>query len=399
MNLTPAEQAMLDGTTDRPGRAIVQRMMRLLVRLGRIYGAERMVDISSAQISGVSYKSIGEPGLEFLEDLAANGVKAVAHATLNPAGIDLENWRELGFPADFAARQERILSAFGAIGVVTSATCTPYLIGNQPGRGQHVAWAESSAVSFANSVLGARSNREGGPSALAAAICGCTPYYGLHLEGNRRPTVRVAVEGELTSRADFGSLGYAVGKRVKDGIPYFTGIARASKDELKSLGAAMAASGAVALYHIEGITPEAEAYAGLSLDGFSITVRELRATRSLLTTGRQADLVVFGCPHASFDEITEIAKKLEGRTVRRPLWVCTSRVIKKQAEDSGAAARIEQAGGRLVADTCMVVSPIEKMGYSTVAVDSGKAAAYLPGFCQQQVMFKDLDELVEEACR
>ncbi len=215
LDLTAEQARLLDGAEGK----MVQRLMRLLVRLGQVFGASRLVPISSAQVSGVSYKSIGDPGLDFLEDVAGQGARVRIRTTLNPAGMDLERWRELGFPEPFAAKQQRIIAAFQQIGIHPTATCTPYLAGNLPQRGDHIAWAESSAVSYANSVLGARTNREGGPGALAAAICGCTPLYGLHLDEGRRATVHVAMEADLGSRADFGALGNHVGRLVRDGIP------------------------------------------------------------------------------------------------------------------------------------------------------------------------------------
>jgi len=391
IKLTDEQQRMLDGTAGE----VAQRLMRLLVRLGQVYGADRMVQISSAQISGVSYKSIGDPGLEFLEDVACKGVRVQVQTTLNPAGMDLEDWRSLGFPADFAERQQRIIAAFESMGVVPTATCTPYLAGNRPGRGDHIAWAESSAVSFANSVLGAYTNREGGPSALAAAVCGCTPLHGLHLLENRRPTIRIAVEVELGSRADFGALGIHVGRLVRDGIPYFTGL-RAHVDQLKALGAAMAASGAVALYHVEGLTPEADQHEVDTVPTLTVTREEIDEAYRRLNTGGRPDLVCLGCPHASLDEIAEVADRLQGRRVSTPLWVCTSRAVRNSAAELGLVEVIEQAGGRVVADTCMVVAPMERMGVGTTAVDSGKAAHYLPGMCQQQVVFSDWNTLLEE---
>jgi predicted aconitase len=397
--LTDAQRALLDGAGPGPGAAIAQRMMRLLVRLGEVYGAERMVPIGSAQVSGVSYKSIGDPGLEFLEDVAASGARVAVPATINPAGMDLEDWRALGFAPEFAARQERIIAAFRALGLLTTATCTPYLAGNLPRFGEHLAWAESSAVSFANSVIGARTNREGGPSALAAAICGCTPDYGLHRDEHRAPTVFVKVSAVLQTAADFGALGHLVGKRVTDGVPMFSRLAGAGVDELKALGAAMAASGAVALYHVEGVTPEAAGHAGRVRDGFEVTAADLADARAALSGATSAEWLVLGCPHASLRELAAIARQLEGRTVRRRLWVCTSRAVKQQAAALGLVQTIEAAGARVVADTCMVVAPIEGMATGTMAVDSGKAAAYLPSFCRQRVVFLDRDQILEEACR
>lgn len=392
MYLTKEQERMLSGEEGE----VVERMFRLLVRLGDIYGADRMIPIGSAQVAGVSYKSIGDPGLEFLEDIAAKGARVRVPTTLNPPGMDLVDWRELGFPEDFAQKQLRIMEAFRKMGIMMTATCTPYLVGNLPRFREHIAWSESSAVSFANSVIGARTNREGGPSALAAAICGLTPNYGLHLDENRKPSYLIEVKVELKSTADFGALGYHVGKIVRDKIPYFRGIKEADVDQLKALGAAMAASGAVALYHVEGITPEAWMMETGKLEKIEVGEQDIREAYGKLNTGSDPDIVILGCPHASLKEIATLAGRLEGKKLKKPLWICTSRATKEAATRMGLTGTIEAAGGRVVADTCTVVSPIERMGYRTIGVDSGKAANYLPGFCKQQVVFKSLDELVEE---
>ena len=388
--MTKEQERMLAGEYGE----VLERNFRLLVRLGEIYGADRMIPVGSVQVAGVSYKSIGDPGLEFLEDLAKKGARVKVPTTLNPPGMDLVDWRELGFPADFAEKQLRIIEAFREMGIMLTATCTPYLVGNLPRFGEHIAWSESSAVSFANSVIGARTNREGGPSALAAALCGVTPRYGLHLDERRKPDYLVKVGVELKSEADFGALGCYVGKQVKDKIPYFQGIERAGVDELKTLGAAMAASGAVALYHVEGITPEAGRFDPKGLETIGVGEEELRGTYEKLNTGEEPDIVMLGCPHASLKEISELAGKLTDKKLKKPLWVCTSRVTKKAARTMGFVEMIERAGGKVVADTCMVVSPIERMGFKCTAVNSGKAATYLPSFCKQAVVFNELDKLL-----
>ena len=373
---------------------VVERLFRLLVRLGDIYGAEKMIPVGSVQVAGVSYKSIGDPGLEFLEDFASKGAKVKVLTFLNPAGMDMENWKELGFPEDFARNQIRIMDAFRQMGIVVTATCTPYLAGNLPRYREHIAWSESSAVSFSNSVIGARTNREGGPSALAAAICGVTPDYGLHLDENRQPDVVIKVDAELGYSSDYGALGYHVGKLVKNKKPFFKGLGNPNTDRLKALGAAMAASGAVALYHAEGLTPEAAVADTKGLETIEVGKEELENTYEKLSTGEMPDIVILGCPHASLREIGMLAERLEGKTLKRPVWICTSRVMKEAAVRMGYEEKIEKAGGKIVADTCMVVSPIEEMGYGTTGVNSGKAANYLPGFCQQKVVFHNVDELL-----
>ncbi len=391
MYLTKDEEKILNGEKG----PVMERLFRLLVRLGDIYGADKMIPIGSVQVAGVSYKSIGDPGTEFLEDMASKNTRVKVLTYLNPAGMDLENWQKLGFPKNFAKNQLRIMDAFKKMGIVITSTCTPYLAGNLPRFREHIAWSESSAVSFSNSVIGARTNREGGPSALAAAICGVTANYGLHLWDNRQPTVQIDVNADLIYNSDFGALGYFVGKQVKNKIPYFKGIKDANTDQLKALGAAMAASGAVALYHIEGLTPEADLVEKKGLEKISVGKPEIKQTYEKLNSGKKPDIVIFGCPHASLREISALADKLFGKHLKKPVWICTSRMVKEAAERMGYNEIITKAGGAIVADTCMVVSPIEEMGYKTTGVNSGKAANYLPGFCKQEVCFANIDDLVE----
>jgi predicted aconitase len=231
MYLTKEEEKILDGEKGE----VLERMFRLLVRLGDIYGADKMIPVGSVQVAGVSFKSIGDPGLDFLEDFSSKGAKVQVLTYLNPAGMDLEDWEKLGFPKEFADKQMRIMNAFKKMGIVITSTCTPYLAGNLPRFREHIAWSESSAVSFANSVIGARTNREGGPSALAAALCGVTPNYGLHLDENRKPSMVIDVDANLEFNSNFGALGYHVGKQVKKAIPYFKGLSNANTDQLKAL--------------------------------------------------------------------------------------------------------------------------------------------------------------------
>ncbi len=393
MYLTKDEEKYLNGEKGE----VIERMFRLLVNLGDIYSADKMIPVGSVQVAGVSYKSMGDPGTEFLEDLANKGAKVKILTYLNPAGMDLENWKELGFPKDFAKNQLRIMDAFKKMGIVVTSTCTPYLAGNLPRFREHIAWSESSAVSFSNSVIGARTNREGGPSALAAAICGVTPNYGLHIWENRQPEIKIKVDVELSFSSDFGALGWYIGKQVKNKIPYFTGIKDANTDQLKALGAAMAASGAVALYHVEELTPEADLVNTKGLETINVGKKELKETYEKLNTGKKPDIIIFGCPHASLHEISNLADILFGKKLKKPVWICTSRMVKEVAERMGYNKIIKNAGGSIVADTCMVVSPIEEMGYKTTGVNSGKAANYLPGFCKQNVCFANVDDLIKEA--
>ena len=409
MFLTKEEEKMANGEYGET----IRKSMDILIALGDIYGAEKFVDIKSAQVSGVSYKTIGQAGLEYLEDLAStseiiynengtisdkSGIATIS-ATLNPAGTDLDNWEDFGFPADFAKKQVDICNAYGALGISTTCTCTPYLIGNVPRFGDHVSWSESSAVAYVNSVIGARTNREGGPGALAAAIVGKTPLYGFHLDENRKANLLVDVECEL-ERADFGALGYAVGQVVKDGVPYFKMQNKSwnvSNGNLKALGAALASSGAVALYHVEGITPE---YKNASIsevdDKITITKEDIQNSREKLSTAEgYADLVCLGCPHASLEEVKEVAEIVKGKKIKNELWVCTSINIKEAAKRLGYLDTIEEAGGKICCDTCMVVAPIEQMGYEVIGVNSAKAANYVPSMCGLKVIYNDIEGLLD----
>jgi predicted aconitase len=395
MRLTDEEEAMLAGEA---GPA-VQKALEIIVALGRIYGARDLVEVSSVQVSGVSYKNLGQAGLEFLEEWAAQGARARVPSTLNPAGMDLKAWKTLGIPAQFAHQQELVIAAYRTLGITPTCTCTPYLMGHVPRFGQHLAWAESSAVSYANSVLGARTNREGGPSALAAAIAGRTARYGLHLDENRLATALVDVRGSIASEADLGALGYLVGQRLGSGVPYF----RFRKQDpeawdLKTLGAAMAASGAVGLYHIEGVTPEARAGHRPAKDTPTLVVEDLEPGYSALNgEGEQIDLVSLGCPHASIQELEAIAVFLEGLRAKVALWITTARTTREAAERLGLVARIEEAGGQVLADTCLVVAPVADLGFRSLATNSAKMAFYAPSHSGLTVRFAAMEQCLEAA--
>jgi len=377
------------------GRA-TQKAMQILVALGKIYDAERLVKVSSVQVSGVSYKNLGDAGLEFLSELAKDG-KARVKTTLNPAGMNLTDWKSQGIDRGFAEKQLQVIDAYGKLGVEITCTCTPYLAGNEPSFGQHIAWGESSAVAYANSVIGARTNREGGPSALAASLTGRTPLYGLHLRENRVPTIAVEVEAQLRLPEDFSAMGYFVGRAVKDGIPYFRGIRRAGLEDLKTLSAALASSGGVAMFHVEGLTPEF----GLgtkNLEAVTFTRKELAETDSLLNDEGEPDFVSVGCPHCSLAELATLAKLLTGRQVRREFWVCCSREVKLQGDAAGYSRLIEASGAKFALDTCMVVAPVEELGYRVVATNSAKACHYLRSN-GLRVRFLSLERCIEEATK
>ena len=350
-----------------------QKMLELLVALGKVFGAERLVPIASAQVSGASYKTIGKYGLEWLNSLDA---KAVVPAVLNPIGMPRTRWQEMGVDPAFAKNQQAVVAAYERLGIGMECTCTPYYL-RETKFGEHLAWSESSAVCYANSVIGARTNREGGPGALAAALVGKTPCYGFHLDEKRKPQVVIRVQADTRdwTIADFGALGYHVGKLVGNRIPFFTGI-DPGKDQLKGLGAAMAATGAVALYHVEGVTPEARA-GPFDLAGLETIAVESDEIKKLFRE-IPVDAVAVGCPHCSPAELDEIALLLKGKVVTKPFYVFASQgVIEKNQR---TVDTIEKSGARVFADTCMVVSPVMEQ-YEAIMVNSGKALAYVPDMC------------------
>lgn len=396
MYLTRKQELMLDG---EEGLA-VRKSMELLVALGNVFGSEKLVPVESAHISGVSYKNLGEAGTEWLEEQAAMGAKCRIRATLNPAGMDMEKWREMNVPQEFAEGQKRVIKAFTDMGVEPTCTCTPYLIGHVPRRGTQVAWAESNAVCFVNSVLGARTNRESGPTTLASAVTGVAAYYGYRLNENRKPAKIIDIKTPLESRLDYSALGYVTGKLMKSSVPYFKNMGKPDMESMKTLGAACATSGGIALWHGEGVTPEAE-WASQYLEGLeTITVeqRDLEEAKAGLVSDPDNPTYCIGCPHCSIKELEETANLVKGKNLEGRLWVFTSRKVYDEAEKGGLIKIIEDAGGRVYRDTCMVVAPLHEMGWQGVGTNSMKGGHYsvAHGF---PTKLATVDKLVEEASK
>ncbi|MGQ9553543.1 MAG: aconitase X [Anaerolineae bacterium] len=440
--LTEEERSMLAGEQGRGG----QRAMEMVVALARIYGATDLVPIRSAQVAGVSYANIGDAGLEFLGQWADEGARVRVPAMLNPAGMDLRAWQEMGTPAEFAEKQLAVIATYERMGVRPTCTCAPYLLEEGAGLGDHLAWSESSAVAYANSVLGARTNREGGPSALAAAIVGRTGNYGLHLDEGRQPTESFLVRAPLRTVADWGALGAIIG-RGSGGVPFIilddsalekdcSGRGRDPsairsigpcgrrpvaapmatrayapgenyipvdpewRDGLRSLGAAAAATGSVALFHLADVTPEARLGLVRRPRGTPQVIEGLDRGYALLDgEAERLDLVAIGCPHASLEQVQAVAAYLAGKRLAIPLWLMVSRQVAELARERGLAAGLEATGARLTADTCVVVAPLKAMGVRAVATDSAKAACYLPGHQGVQVRFGTLERCLEAALR
>ena len=394
IRLTTQERELLDG---RRGTTVA-KALRLQIALAKIHGAERFVEVSSVQVSGVSYHNLGEAGLQLLEEWAKDGGAGVPTATLNPAGMDLQRWKAQGMDPDFAAKQLAVVKAYTDMDIIPACTCTPYLAGNLPRFGESIAWAESSAVTFANSVLGARTNREGGPAALAAALTGRTPYWGLHIEQNRAPDVLVEVTCPLDDPYHWGALGAFIGKRRPEGLPYI----RVEKGkpprlaELKSLSAALPTYGARPMFHLEGVTPDAHR-ARIPEDRVSFDVEALSDVGdSLKDDVEHPDLVCLGCPHATLAEMKEAAKRLEKRKVAIPFWLCTSRAVYELAKSSGILKTLKESGVDVVCDTCFVVAPLRGR-FNSVVTNSAKGCYYSRGHNRLKVITVPTETCIEVA--
>lgn len=408
MKLTRDEHEMLDG---KRGYA-PQKAMEILVGVGECYDAERLIPISSAHLV-YNASSMGKGGAYFLQDLADNGGKFVVHTDTNPSGVVRWLWREFGITEEYAKEQQAIADAIVAMGGFLADTCAPFLAGNIPRLGEHIAWNESSAISIANSVFGARTNREGGPSAVAAAIAGRTPDYGMHLDANRRGDLKIAVTAKLNGLHDYGTLGYFVGKLAEDRVPVLTGIPHpVSGDALKQLAAGAATSGSVALFHVVGITPEAPTEAKAfgrrkvrASQTFEFGENELRETeQSLCKSARtEVDIVVVGCPHASIDELAEIARQLDGKKVKPGVefWVSTLRMVKQYGEAMGYTKAIEASGARIVCDTCpaSIAGAYARQGRPMTALtNSAKMTGYIGLYAQNVLpLYGSLEKCVEAA--
>jgi predicted aconitase len=384
MDLTREQERMRDEGTEAERKA-----MDLLATLGDVYGADRLIPVTSVHVAGASYKTVGDAGLEFLEDFARSA-RVRVRTTINPVGMDLARWRELGVPEAFAQKQQRIVRAYQRMGVEPTYSCTPYLVGNRPQFGEHVAWAESSAVAFANSVLGARTNREGGPSALASAVTGLTPDHGLHRDEHRKATVVVDVKTKVRGHG-FSLLGLHVGDRIGEGVPFFRGL-RGTEHDLKWLGASLASTSACSMFHVEGVTPEAGDAVAEEIEHVVVTEADLQETERRWTTGTKPDIIGLGTPQLAPEELDAIAALLERHRPRIPVWVFTSRAARDAAPE--AVAAIERRGGKVLVDTCLEVTPMELFS-KTVATPSGKAAIYLPTLCGQRVILEDIEALLE----
>jgi predicted aconitase len=416
MRLTDSEQAMLDG---RSGRAR-QKAMELLVRYARALGAERFVDTTN--VAGVPgsrtpflHRYYGGGGYEVIFsrfDLDSDEVVDVpamaVHSCHLQGGVDPENWQTLGAAADVRDRMLAGEDAARERGVQILKTCTPYLAGNVPQRGEHCAWMESSAVVYCNSVLGARTNTEGRESTSAAMLTGKIPDWGFHRTEYRLGSHHVQVDVPVESIMDWGMLGYFIGEAVQERIPVLTGdLSPPDVIRHKHFGAAAASSGGVEMYHIVGVTPEAgsleQAFgARRPLETLRYGKAEQRRTYQTLNargTDPHVDYVMLGCPHAALPQIEEACRLLDGRRISANcrLWIFTSRAVRALADEKGYTRIIRSAGGHLLTDTCSAIGQAVPPGTKVVALDSAKQAHYLPAIMGLEAWFGSTRDCIEAA--
>lgn len=383
--------------------------MRILVRIAPLYGATKLLSVTRAHIDGCILE--GEAGLIFAERLAVQGGHVSVPTTLNVMSMDRTRWREHGMDPAYADRAFRLGNAYVRMGARPTFTCAPYQTETPPALGEQIAWSESNAVAFANSVCGARTNRYGDYLDICCALTGRVPAAGLHLDGGRRATVHVRLVGLPTSaiaRDDFYPLlGYRIGQIVDNQVAVIEGVdASPSTDQLKALLAAAASSGSVALLHLAGITPEA-ATVDSALQGrrpdrrVVISMDDLRRSYHELNqrVDGPVDLVAFGSPHASLAECRKLAKLTRGRRAAEgvQVFVTTSHGVRDLLRRSGELADLEAFGASVTADTCIVVAPLVRPGARRLMTNSGKYAHYGPGLLGVETAFGTTEECVASA--
>ena len=403
--LTPYDQSLLNGEHGPAARMAMSILMRMLPA----FRADRFLDITAAHIDSSLFQ--GDATLEYAERLAELGAKVKVPSTLNVAGVDIHGWQDWAVPPDWADKSHRQMKAYQSMGCIQTWTCAPYQTEYRPTFGQQIAWGESNAIVFANSVIGARTERYPDLLDICAAITGRAPAAGLHLEKNRAGQLLFRLDGvpEWIQQDDafYPVLGHFVGKRAQERVPVIEGFTvEPTEDQHKALGAGMASSGAVALYHIVGYTPEAptteDAFHGKPPPAATkIGKEELDiAWNELTTTDRERlDMVVLGSPHFSLDEFARLAPLLDGKACHRDVQflVTSSRGMKMLADRAGHLEALVRFGGSVTVDTCILTSPMLFEKTKTLMTNSAKYAYYAPGLLNTSVVYGRLEDCVRSA--
>ena len=403
--LTNTDLAMLHG---EHGPA-TQMAMRILTRMAEVAGAQELLSIAGAHIDSTVY--VGDAGLEYAEKLASLGAQVSVPTTLNVSGVDEHHWREWAVPPDWASKAQRQMRAYQSMGAVPTWTCAPYQTEFKPTFGQQIAWGESNAIVFANSVIGARTQRYPDFFDVCCAITGRAPAMGLHLTENRAAQrvlrlryVPLAVQQD---DAFYPALGHLIGQVAGDRIAVVDGLrATPTEDQLKAMGAATACSGAVAMFHIVGITPEAPTLADAlqhkaPLETIDVTMRELRTARAELTHSDSDTLhmVVLGSPHFSPAEYKQLAHLVIGQRKHADVkfLVTSSRAVTALADKMGVLQPILDFGAQITVDTCILTTPMLPTEIQYLMTNSAKFAYYAPGLLGKHISFGNLSDCVQSA--
>ena len=405
LHLTPRDRAMLDG-----GHGPAAKMaMNIVIRMAEVAGARELLDISGAHIDSTVY--IGEAGLEFAERLAGLGAKVSVPTSLNVSGLDEHHWKEWAVPNDWAEKAHRQMIAYQSMGTVPTWTCAPYQTEMRPIFGQQIAWGESNAIVFANSVIGARTERYPDLFDICCAITGRAPAIGLHLTENRAGQLLlrlVGIPASLQERDDFYPvLGNLVGKVALDKIPVIEGMTvKPSEDHLKAFGAATASSGGVAMFHMVGITPESPTLEA-ALQGrtpeqtMEITLEDLHTSRRALshTDSDLLHMVVLGSPHFSLEEYRHLAPMVAGKKLHPNVkfLITSSRAMTQIADRAGLVAPLKDFGAQITVDTCILTTPMLPPEIENLMTNSAKFAYYTPGLLGRKIAFGSLQDCVNSA--
>lgn len=379
---------------------VLEKAIRVVVKVGEAMGADRLIPITHAHISGVGYGNIGEAGLSLLRDLHSGGARFKVYTTANPGSVDDDSSYYFNYGDPFISGQREILRIFSEMGV-NGFTCTPYYY-REPRPGEILAWAESNAVLIANSIYGARSNRESGLLALFEAILGRTYRAGLLVDENRFPQIFFKIEARLESIVDYGLAGLAVGEISGERIPYVANLKPRSHEEVKAFLAAAGSSGGMGLVIIDGLSPDSFRIRGSVSDVEKIIIdsRDLKKASDDLICS-DVDAALIGCPHASLELIEDLARLIVEKNVKavKPVWIFTSHRIYEELLRRNLIDLLTSRGVKVFAGICGVISPLSSLGYRCIATPSAKAAFYLPRLAGVRYVYMDLVSIVTNMFR
>ncbi|MEJ2725896.1 MAG: aconitase X catalytic domain-containing protein [Deltaproteobacteria bacterium] len=409
MKLNEQQTMMLEGGQGSGA----QKAMKILLAYGDCYDAERMIPVTSVHIAG-NFPVLMQEGIEWLEDLAGDGARVSVYTTKNPEMFDFEQAEELHIPTIYQVAQKRIHEALKALGVTLTYSCHHYLVGNVPRFGDHIAWASSGSQVFANSVIGARSNRDGDHVALAAAITGAIPEWGMHLDENRKAEMLIDMERlplEKYGPANYKALGWHLGKLVGTRIPALVNLPKDMHIEsIKGLLYTLTVTGATGLVHLVGITPEAptlEAAFGETPPALADVVPSQEdVDKAFLEISSSSedrlDMVIFGCPQCSIQEIQEITALLEGKKLHpdTQLWICTSRWVKTLCERMGLLDTLAASGARVVCDIGAADGPhlyLKEQGVRVIGINSARGSYYAHNLFGMDTWFGSTEDCVRSA--